>query len=74
MDAARGGELDAAMGPLPEAGWRRAVAGSERARERLPAGKPPPAEIEMDGRNGRILMIGRSDSEANIALMTLRRQ
>lgn len=48
--------------------------GSEQERGPLPAGKPPPAEIELDGGTGRILIIDRSGNEANIALMTLRRQ
>ncbi|MBP2159311.1 MULTISPECIES: winged helix-turn-helix domain-containing protein [Asticcacaulis] len=48
--------------------------GSAREIARLPAGKTAPAEIDMDGRTGSIVMIDRSGNEANIALMTLRRQ
>lgn len=48
--------------------------GSEREIAQLPAGQPAPAEIDVDGRTGRIIMIDRSGNEANIALMTLRRQ
>jgi len=48
--------------------------GNAREIARLPAGKPSPGEIDVDGRTGRIVMIDRSGNEANIALMTLRRQ
>ena len=48
--------------------------GNTREIAGLPAGKPPPADIDIDDRTGGILMIDRSGNEANIALMTLRRQ
>jgi hypothetical protein len=48
--------------------------GSQVELQRLPTGRGRPADIEVDKATGRILVLDRSGNEANIALMTLRRQ